>query len=405
MNKAFLVFLTILLLPGCKQASHGASGERKAVIIIVDGIPRDVVEKLHVPVIFEIAEKGSYGPSYVGGEVGTYNQTPTISAVGYNTMLTGTWANKHNVWGNSNLSPNYKYWSLFRIAKEQKKPLTTAIFSSWTDNRTVLLGEGKPETGNLKIDYVYDGYDLDKENFPHKDEDLHVFDYDERVSNDAAECIREKAPDLSWVYLWYTDDAFHLYGDSKHAYLHVLKAGDQIRRVWDAVRYREENFGEDWLVIVTTDHGRTNDGFHHGGQSARERATWISSNKVLNQHFQEGKAAMVDINPTVCEYLGMSVPEDVAWNRDGISLLGKTKIRNLTYTDEEGAVTLHWEALSPKARVKIYYAEGTDGDWKPIGKTRAGKEAFSVKLDQLEPKKDYYKFAVVSSHESLNIWH
>ncbi len=124
--------------------------DRKAVIIIVDGIPKDVIERLHVPVIYDIARTGAFGASHVGGETGMYNETPTISAVGYNTMLTGVWANKHNVFGNDNLSPNYNYWSLFRIAKEQKKPLTTGIFSSWTDNRTVLLGEGKKETANLK---------------------------------------------------------------------------------------------------------------------------------------------------------------------------------------------------------------------------------------------------------------
>ena len=83
-------------------------------------------------------------------------------------ILTGTWMNKHNVNGNSNLNPNYNYWSLFRIAKNQNKDFKTALFSSWTDNRTVLIGEGKPETDHLKIDYVCDGYELDKDRFPAK---------------------------------------------------------------------------------------------------------------------------------------------------------------------------------------------------------------------------------------------
>ena len=138
--RRFCWVLAILLIMGGGLSAR----EKKAVIIIVDGIPKDAIERLHVPVIYDIARKGAFGASFVGGEVGMYNQTPTISAVGYNTMLTGTWVNKHNVYGNDNLSPNYNYWSIFRIAKEQRQPLTTAIFSSWTDNRTVLLGEGKP---------------------------------------------------------------------------------------------------------------------------------------------------------------------------------------------------------------------------------------------------------------------
>ena len=125
--------------------------QRKAVYIIIDGVPADIVERLELPAIREIASKGAYGRSYVGGTVGRYDQTPTISAVGYTDLLTATWVNKHNVPGNDNLSPNYNYWTIFRIAEEQKRDVKTAISSSWTDNRTVLIGEGKPETGNLKL--------------------------------------------------------------------------------------------------------------------------------------------------------------------------------------------------------------------------------------------------------------
>ena len=86
--------------------------------------------------------------------------------------------NKHNVGGNSNLKPNYNYWTIFRIAKEQSAACRTAIYSSWTDNRKVLVGEGKPETGYLKIDHVYDGYDLDTVRFP--------------AAGDAAEGLRHR---------------------------------------------------------------------------------------------------------------------------------------------------------------------------------------------------------------------
>ena len=32
-------------------------------------------------------------------------------------MITGTWANKHNVWGNGIENPNYNYWTIFRFLK------------------------------------------------------------------------------------------------------------------------------------------------------------------------------------------------------------------------------------------------------------------------------------------------
>ncbi len=404
MLKRLLVFTLIAF-----SFFNVSAKERKAVIIIVDGIPKDVIERLQVPVIYDIARNGAFGASFVGGEVGMYNQTPTISAVGYNTMLTGVWANKHNVFGNTNLSPNYNYWSIFRIAKAQPKPLTTAIFSSWTDNRTVLLGEGKPETGNLKIDYVRDGYDLDKENFPDKEKDLHVFDYDERVSIEAEKCIRENAPDLSWVYLWYTDDASHIYGNGSYFDEYILKAGEQIDRVWKAVQYRQKNFGEDWMIIVTTDHGRTVNGHGHGGQSARERATWIATNQKVNKRFKDGKAAMTDINPTVCEFLGMAVPEQVAWERDGIPFIGKTQISDLEVSTYDRAVILTWKAVNKNARVSIYASPKDDykttgkEEWKHLADLKAGEEEFRYDLDMIGQSK-LYKFVVVGEHESLNRW-
>ena len=396
---SFLVFCSL----------HLIAREQKAVIIIVDGIPADMVERLELPSVYDMARQGSYGPSHVGGTVGTYNETPTISAVGYNCMLTGTWANKHNVFGNDNLSPNYNYWSIFRIAKAQKEPLKTAIFSSWTDNRTVLLGEGKKETANLEFDFIYDGYDLDTLNYPHKEYHLHVFDYDEVVSSNAAECIRDNAPDLSWVYLWYTDDAGHYFGDGELFDEYAYKADKQIGMIWDAVKYREKAHNEDWMIIVLTDHGRDYDGFHHGGQSARERGTWIASNHKLNRYFREGKSAIVDVNPTVCDFLDLEVPDMVRWEQDGISLIGKTIVEGLSLSTYDTDVILKWKAGVKSAPVGIYAAKaneyalsGTE-EWIKVAEVNAGVENYRISLKELGYS-PFYKFVVKSEHESLNLW-
>ena len=224
---------------------------KKAVYIIIDGVPADQIERLHTPAIFDIASKGAYARAYTGGEIGGYSQTATISAIGYTNLLTATWYNKHNVGGNEGLKPNYNYWTIFRIAKEQPKDYKTAIYSSWTDNRTVLIGEGKVETNHLKIDYVKDGYDLDTVRFPNKEKDLRIFDIDEQISKDAANGIRKDAPDLSWVYLWYTDDAGHIEGNGTYFDEYVQKADAQVARIWDAVQYREAHFDEEWMIDIS----------------------------------------------------------------------------------------------------------------------------------------------------------
>src|SRR5665647_1773659 len=106
---------------------------KKAVFIIVDGVPADVIEKLPTPNLHSIAKQGGYTRAYVGGEKGAYSETPTISAVGYNSVLTGTWVNKHNVRDNAIDKPNYNYHTIFRYCKEQYPGKKTAIFSSWLD--------------------------------------------------------------------------------------------------------------------------------------------------------------------------------------------------------------------------------------------------------------------------------
>lgn len=104
--------LSCLLLLFCLCSAQAKT--RKAVYIVLDGIPADYIERVRPTHIFDIARQGGY------------SQTPTISAIGYMNILTGTWMNKHRVNGNSNLKPNYNYWSIFRLAKAQKKPCKTA---------------------------------------------------------------------------------------------------------------------------------------------------------------------------------------------------------------------------------------------------------------------------------------
>lgn len=404
MKRFLIAFLTILC---CFELS---ARQKKAVYIIIDGVPADQLERLHTPAIFDIAAEGAYARAYTGGEVGAYTQTPTISAVGYTNLLTATWFNKHNVGGNENLSPNYNYWTIFRIAKEQKRNVTTGLYSSWTDNRTVLIGEGKPETGNLKIDYVADGFDLDSEKFPKQDLDLQVFCYDEAVTDAAEKSIRRDAPDLSWVYLWYTDDAGHMKGNGDFFDEYVRKADKQVAKIWEAVKYRQKKYDEDWMVVVTTDHGRADNGYGHGGQSKRERTTWISTNVPVNSHFRDAELGIVDIAPSIIRHLGLEVPRDVLWEQDGIPFIGKTDICELKVHSYDNTLALTWRAYDENAPVDIYVATtnhfntGGKDCYMKLATVRAGDAGYVVDAAKL-PQSDFYKFVAVTPSNHLNRWY
>ena len=315
-----LVWLTLEAVNSTAQTEAAASP--KAVFVIVDGIPADVIERVSTPTIDAIAAAGGYGRATVGGPIGEPGETPTISAPGYMSLITGTWANKHNVYGNYGISPDYDYWNLFRLARAEKPELQLAIFSTWTDNRTILLGEGLGQAGDWRFDAVVDGLEEDAARFPPKPLDAHIADIDDAVSRDAARGIESEGPDLSWVYLQYTDDVAHERGDSPELDQAVVDMDARLSLVWSAVKARQKAFGEDWLIIVTTDHGRDAEtGRDHGGQSERERTIWIATNSQRLTPGFYSMPAIVDIYPSIAKHLGITIPEKVARHLDGASFI------------------------------------------------------------------------------------
>jgi Type I phosphodiesterase / nucleotide pyrophosphatase len=323
MRALVLVLLALMTgTTGCRAPFARADRPRKAVFILLDGIPADVIEKVPTPALDDIAARGGYARAHVGGALGGVTETPTISAPGYMSLLTSTWANKHNVRGNSNQSPNYAYWNIFRIVETADSSRKTALFSTWLDNRTILVGEGRPGAGNFRLDHAVDGFERDTVAFPHDRASRYIMAIDDRVTTEAAAYIAAHGPDLSWVYLQHTDDAGHAGGDGEAFYAAVQQADARVGRIWDAVKKRQA-LGEDWMIVVTTDHGRDSaTGKGHGGQSARERTTWIVINQSgLGARFARGEAAIVDIAPTILQHLRVPVPAAVLREMEGRSLL------------------------------------------------------------------------------------
>ena len=317
------VLFGLALLSSCRlPVGKTAQAPRKAVFILLDGIPADVIEQVPTPMLEEIAKAGGYARAHVGGELGGRTETPTISAPGYMSLLTGTWANKHNVWNNYDQSPNYAYWNLFRIVESVDPSRKTALFSTWLDNRTVLVGEGRPGAGDFRLDHTADGFERDTVAFPHDPASRYIQAIDERVASEAAAYIAANGPDLTWVYLEHTDDVAHARGDGDAFHTSVREADARVGRIWAAVKQRQA-LGEDWMIVVTTDHGRdARTGRGHGGQSERERTTWIVTNQSrLGARFTSGASAIVDITPSILQHLRIAVPTAVSREMDGVSFL------------------------------------------------------------------------------------
>lgn len=403
-------FITLAAVVFISVLSHSQKAH-KAVFVIVDGIPADVIERLDPQALSSIAKKGGYARAYVGGEVNGYTQTPTISAVGYNSLLTGTWANKHNVWDNDITAPNYQYWNIFRLFKAQFPAKKTAVFSTWLDNRTKLVGTAAPNAGNITIDYSFDGMEHDTTRFPHDAKATYIHLIDEAVADTAASAIRNLAPDLSWIYLQYTDDMAHGFGDSPKMDSAVLAMDGQIKRIWDAIRYREKNYNEEWQIFITTDHGRKDDGFHHGGQSPRERATWIVTNAPdLNERFKKQEAAIVDIMPSIARFLDIRITAKQLKEIDGVPLTGTLSATDATASLTGSSITVSWKAISKNGQAKIWmattnhFSKGDEDEYTLVAEVpiAAGRSSFAV--DVSKNPGGFYKIVVELPDYYLNRW-
>ena len=400
-----LLFAIFLMSSVCVVAQ-----KKKAVFIIIDGIPADVIEKLNTPTIKAISKEGGFVHAFCGGEKGNYSETPTISAVGYNTVLTGTWVNKHNVWDNDIADPNYHYYTIFRYLKEADPLKKIAIFSTWLDNRTKLVGDGLAATGNIKFDYHFDGLELDTINYPHDKNADYIKHIDDTVSTVAGEYIQANGPDLSWVYLEHTDDMGHRHGDSPQFYDAVEAADKRIKKVWDAIQYRKKQYGEDWLIVVTTDHGRDpKTGHNHGGQSDRERSGWIATNaKNLNAEFKAGLASQADIMPSIAAFMQINIPKKNAAEIDGTSFTGNVNAVKPSAKLTDGKITVEWKAADAKGNAKIWltaannFKTGGKDDYTLMAEVPVSKGQATIDVSKIPSS--FYKIVIETPTGFLNRW-
>ena len=326
------------------------------------------------------------------------------------TIITGTWGSKHNVYDNNVSYPNYNYKNIFRLLKEQQSEKTIGIFSTWANNRLKLIGERLSTAGNIEFDYKFDGYELDTQTYPH---DL-LFDYirqiDQRVVDETVKCFEKNAPDLSWVYLDNTDEVGHLFGDSPQLYESVSNLDRHIGRIYDVIERRIRYYKEDWLIMMTTDHGRDPiTGKNHGGQSERERTTWILTNyNQTNRYFQDFLPAAVDILPTIARFLDLNIPIEIQRELDGVPFIGNISLINPELILSNDTLIIQWEALDNQGNVTIWLSTtnqfqiGSKDNYQFIGSIPIENQIVQFNIGNYPSR--FYKIILEGEFNTVNKW-
>ena len=267
--------------------------EKKILFIGIDGCRPDALQMAKTPNIDTIIKDGLY----IKNGLCSINGQPTISGPGWSTMLTGVWYDKHGVSDNSFKGGKINQYPPFNIRmKNKSNKYHIASFIMWEPIHQYIFKNS--------MDY-----------------NKLFFKFDESIAIEASKYMNNLELDVMFLNFDHVDHAGHWYGFSpkKNRYIKSIEKIDEyIGWVINSMKNRSTFKKEDWLIIITSDHGgikRT-----HGGQSMEEkRIPIILSGQSFNKDTVSRQAYLTDIIPTILDHF--NIESDSNWNLDGESLL------------------------------------------------------------------------------------
>lgn len=278
----------------------------KVLVIGIDGVRPDVLAQVPTPSLDALASDGTFTDRARTG-------FPSVSGPGWSSLLTGVWPDKHGVTDNGFEGKRYDVYPDFLTRIESARPeLETFAVADWLP--LVEAEDGMPTIGNgIDAKHVIDGYQIGWDVA------------DSIAAASAVERLRTADPAALFVYLGNPDEVSHETGAIGEEYRAAIALADRhVGWLTEAIRRRPTYDREDWLVLVSTDHGRLPDG-DHGGDSAEERTIfYIASGPSTVKGAPEGQVHIVDVAVTALTHLG--IPPDPSWKLDGRAV-GLARVR------------------------------------------------------------------------------
>lgn len=280
-------------LPG---ADAGAVA-KKVIVIGIDGVRPDALAEVPTPNIDALITGGAFSDR-------ARTALQTISGPGWSSMLIGVWPEKHGVLNNNFGTNRYEEYPDFLSRIERVRPeLNTFVVADWPP--LVADDAGGPLFGDLPdVKIALNGYDLG------------WAEADERSAAAAVEHLRTADPDAMFVYLGNPDETSHQTRGIGEEYRTAIALADRhLGLVVDAIRGRATYAEEDWLILVSTDHGRRPDGGHGGDSEVERTIFYLAAGPSTLQGSLPGTPQIVDVATTALAHLGIRI--DPAWGLDG----------------------------------------------------------------------------------------
>jgi len=239
------------LRAGVAWASPPVAGVKHVVIIGVDGMSPNGVEKAATPNMHALMKAGAYTLHARG-------VMPTVSSPNWASMIMGAGPEQHGVTSNDwepdkfDFPPTCKgsggiFPTIFGVLREQRPHSVIAAYTDW-DGFVRLVERNVPDV----MEYVKKA---------------------DETNSKAIAYLKEKKPTLTFIHYDHVDAAGHDFGWGTPEYYQAVAEADRlIGEVREAVT--QAGIFDRTIMLVSADHGGK--GEHHGGNSLDElEIPWI----------------------------------------------------------------------------------------------------------------------------------
>lgn len=238
--------------------------EKKVMVLGYDGFRRDVMElrmRQESGAISLLSKEGSVYLTYAGGD---QNQQATSTAPGWTSILTGVWAQEHGVYDNGDTKPANVDTCLTKAARAG---YAAAFVASWPDHFTTTYVTDLIHADLEALDVRYAQMIDDAGTL------AQVLMY---VTKDTLKKDPQQDPDVIFAIFDESDETGHRigFGPAYPQYLESCALVDAWgQEIITAIKERISYEQEEWLILLTTDHGGIDSG--HGNDHIEETSTFL----------------------------------------------------------------------------------------------------------------------------------